>query len=187
MDRAGQGAGDLQDGVALGLDLAEGLGQAEPLARIVQVQRIEDFQPVEPRAHRRVEIVPDLDAVGKAGKPAFGSDRFGAQHAGAVELVVVAVIEMPGLPGHQLLALDLDDMRIGAGADGDDAGQGFLVQPLDGLDRMLLERAEHVGDQRPASPRSARRRRTRSCRVPRKRGRSAPVPPRRPVPRGSRR
>ncbi len=59
------------------------------------------------------------------------------------------MIEMPGLPGHQLLALDLDDRGFRAGADRDHADHVVIAlrDALDRLHRVILERANDFAQQ----------------------------------------
>src|SRR5579871_4905100 len=91
-----------------------------------------------------LHVVVDLNTVTEGGEPALGCDRYGTQHTRAVEFVVVAVIEMPRLPGDQRLALDLHDRHFWIGSDDDDARQRVAVDPLNRLDRVLLQWAEHL-------------------------------------------
>lgn len=72
VDSPRQGARDLEDGLALGFDLLEVPGQAEPLLRIAQVQRVGDLDPVQLLARRRIEVVPYLDAVAEGGQAILG-------------------------------------------------------------------------------------------------------------------
>src|SRR5581483_5794664 len=65
MERTRQGPGDLQDFVTLRLYLAEGLRQAEFLARVMQVEGVDDRERLEFAAKRRRQAVVDLDSIGK--------------------------------------------------------------------------------------------------------------------------
>ena len=58
---------------------------------------------LDPVAHLGRDRVVEGDAVDEAGHAAVGRDLDGAQHAGPVELVVVAVVEVPRQPLRQQL------------------------------------------------------------------------------------
>ena len=53
---------------------------------------------------------------------------------------------MPGLPGDQRLAVDLDDAGMRAGLDLDHTQQLVGIGALDRGDRVVFQRPEHGGD-----------------------------------------
>src|SRR4249920_2135224 len=105
------------------------------------VHRVEDGLAVDPVAQLRGDRAVERNAVDEAGATTVGGRLDRTQDAGAVELVVVAVVEVPRQPLRQLdavepdlatlvrLVADLDDAELAAGA-----GRG--------LARVVLERSE---------------------------------------------
>jgi len=73
---------------------------------------VEHVLPLYPHAQVLGQAVVERNAVGKAGQAALGRDHHRAQHAGAVELAGIGMVEVPGQPGGEPLALDLDQHLV---------------------------------------------------------------------------
>ena len=78
--------------------------------------------------------------------PPSGRDLDGAQDSGPVELIVVAVVEVPGQPLRQQSTVHLDDPAlVRFVADLDDT-EHVAADPGRRRARMVLERPEHGAD-----------------------------------------
>jgi len=56
------------------------------------------------------------------------------------------MVEMPGLPCYQLLAVDLDDAGTRSCGDDDDSGQAVAIGARNGVNGMLFERPENLAE-----------------------------------------
>src|SRR5579864_2845463 len=148
MDRSRERPCDIQDaGVRRWLHLAEILRQAEALVGIEEIKRVNDIFTLDPPAKVWRNRVVELYAVGESGVAAFRRGYHGSKHSGAVELVVVAMIEMVGLPAHTQLAIDFDDAGLlGIGFHLDDARHRILIDARHRLHGVVLERPEDGAD-----------------------------------------
>ena len=114
---------------------------------VSEVERIDDVPSLDLVADLGRDGSVERDAIGKAGHPALGRYFQRTQHAGAVQFIVVAMVEVPRQPLGKLLVIDLHDSRaMGFAAHVDDTRHVLLVGARDRGDRVILERTEHVAD-----------------------------------------
>ena len=143
--------GDLFQQLRHARRIAQGLeGDAKAHPRKPRVERIDDVQGFDLRQQILGELLVKLDAVHEAGAPAFrGIDRC-PQHAGTIELVIIAMIEVPGRIAREQPAIHLDEPLHAIGIVG---GNIMHIDHTLGLvagsarrrpGRVILQRPKHL-------------------------------------------
>src|SRR5262249_36843012 len=110
-------------------------------------QTIDDVLAIDPRAQVRRQHFIKLDAIGETGLSPFRWRIDRAQRPGAIELIVVAIIEMPGQPLRAALSIDFHDIAAaGAIMHVDDPGHRLFIDTLQTWYGMGLQLSEDIAD-----------------------------------------
>ena len=112
-----------------------------------EIESVDDVPTFDLVADIRRDGTVKRDAIGKTRHPAFRRDLQGTQHSGAIQFVVVAMVEMPWKPLRKPLAVDLDHARaVRLTAHVDHPRHVLLIGARYGRNGVILERAEYIAD-----------------------------------------